>query len=279
MKNIFISILILIPLIFILSCEEIPLVLADPLIPESDKVVLIEELTGASCPNCPKGSAAIENILNKYPDKVAVVAIHGDFLASPIPNRSKYDFRNKKANDLENWFRPWYGKPAATTNRILTDDAQEPYTISSPDLWQAQVENELQKPHLLNLLMDIKYDSLTRKMEVEIAAIPLVELNGNYNISVYITESGITDAQTNGGVIVDNYVHNHVLREMLTKFDGDNIGNNLQKSSILKRNYTYTLPPESQGLWKASNIEVVAMVSRSSSSDRSVLQAVVKHLN
>jgi len=201
MKSILTRFLLVFPLIITISCEEIPIELADPLIPESDKVVLIEELTGASCPNCPKGSAAIENILNKYPDKVAVVAIHGDFLASPIPNRSKYDFRNKKANDLENWFRPWYGKPAATTNRILTDDAQEPYTISSPDLWQAQVENELQKPHLLNLLMAIKYDSLTRNLEVEVAAIPLVDLSGNYNISVFITESGITDAQTNGALI------------------------------------------------------------------------------
>jgi hypothetical protein len=41
------------------TCTEIPIQLKDPVIPESDRVVLIEELTGASCPNCPKGSAAI----------------------------------------------------------------------------------------------------------------------------------------------------------------------------------------------------------------------------
>ncbi len=70
MRSILIRFLLVFPLIILLSCEEIPIIIADPVIPDSEKVVLIEELTGASCPNCPKGSAAIENILTKFPGRV-----------------------------------------------------------------------------------------------------------------------------------------------------------------------------------------------------------------
>jgi hypothetical protein len=70
-------------LIFFLSCEEVTIPITDVVIEPTEKVVLIEELTGAKCPNCPKGTKAIENILSKYPDNVIAVGIHGSFLAEP----------------------------------------------------------------------------------------------------------------------------------------------------------------------------------------------------
>ncbi|MCE2790197.1 MAG: Omp28-related outer membrane protein [Saprospiraceae bacterium] len=191
----------------VLTCTEIPIELKDPIIPESDRIVLIEELTGASCPNCPKGSAAIENILTKFPGKVVAVGIHGDFLAKPTA-KSKYDFRNPKAKDLENWFKPWFGKPSASINRV--PDETNTLMIDLPDLWQAAVETELQKEHKLNLLMDVKYDMASRRVDIEIAAIPLTDLPGNYAISVYLLETGIVDAQSNGSVILEDFKHKHV---------------------------------------------------------------------
>jgi hypothetical protein len=257
----------------VLTCTEIPIELKDPIIPESDRIVLIEELTGASCPNCPKGSAAIENILTKFPGKVVAVGIHGDFLAKPTA-KSKYDFRNPKAKDLENWFKPWFGKPSASINRV--PDETNTLMIDLPDLWQAAVETELQKEHKLNLLMDVKYDMASRRVDIEIAAIPLTDLPGNYAISVYLLETGIVDAQSNGSVILEDFKHKHVLRDMLTRFDGDAFGNNLTAGSIFKRNYSYTLPETPAGLWLPERMEVVAMVSHNESNDKSVLQAVEK---
>lgn len=257
----------------IFSCNEIMLNIEDPIIPDSGRIVLIEELTGASCPNCPKGSASLENILAKYPGKVAVVGIHGDFLAQPISGKSKYDFRNQKAKELENWFKPWYGKPAATTNRILTEDDAEPYAISSPDLWLAEVEKELQKPHQMNILLAIDYDESKRTIDLDVSVIPLVYLAGNYNISVYLTESKIIDAQSNGAVYVDEYEHKHVLMDMMTNATGDNFGSNLKANEIIKKKFpTYTLPIK-QGLFNPENMEVIVMVSKSNPGERDVIQA------
>lgn len=259
--------------ITIYSCNEIMLNIEDPVIPESDRVVLIEELTGASCPNCPKGSAAIEFILSQFPGKVAVVGIHGDFLAQPIKDKSKYDFRNQKAKDLENWLKPWYGKPAATTNRILTEDDQEPYAISSPDLWYAEVAKELQKPHQMNILLAVDYDENKRTIDLDVTAIPLVDLAGNYNISVYLTESDIIDAQSNGSEYVEDYEHKHVLMDMMTNATGDSFGSNLTANDVIKKKFpTYPLPVR-EGLFNPEKMEVVVMVSKSNPGERDVIQA------
>lgn len=252
------------------SCEEIPIDLADPVLPDSDRVVLIEELTGASCPNCPKGSAAINAILAKFPDKVAAVAVHGDFLAKPT-SKSKYDFRNPKAKDLEKSFEGWFGKPTAAINRALDNTGS--MMIDLPDLWQAAVERELQKKHLMNVIIKADYDAATRAIDLEVAAIPLEDLSGNFNISIYLNESNIVDAQSNGALIIEDYVHKHVLRDMFTRFSGDELGSNLTKGTIIKRNYTYTLPTQPEGLWIPQNMELVVMVSRNNPSDREVIQA------
>ncbi len=261
-----------IAMVTVFSCNEIMLNIDDAVIPDSGRIVLIEELTGASCPNCPKGSASIENILALRPGRVAVVGIHGDFLAQPISGKSKYDFRNQKAKDLENWFKPWYGKPAATTNRILTEDDQEPYAISSPDLWLAEVDKELQKPHQMNIILASDYNAGTRKIDLDVSVITLVDLGGNYNISVYLTESNIIDAQSNGSVYIEDYKHKHVLMDMLTRFDGDSFGTDLKANEVIKKKYSYILPVR-EGLFNAENMEVVVMVSKNRPGVRDVVQA------
>ncbi|MBK9735846.1 MAG: Omp28-related outer membrane protein [Saprospiraceae bacterium] len=200
------------------------------------------------------------------------------FFFDPIIGKSKYDFRNPKAKDLENWFKPWYGKPAASVNRVPTSDVTEPYANSNPDLWQAEVEKELVKDHQLNIILKSDYNEASRVLELDMAAIPLVNLSGNYNISIYLIESKIIDAQTNGANIDLNYTHNHVLRDMITKFDGDAFGTDLKKGDIINRNYAYTLPTTPEGLWNPKNMKVVVMISHQGSNDKSVVQAAEVHV-
>lgn len=261
---------------FFVSCSEIPIEIKDVEIEPSEKVVLIEELTGASCPNCPKGTAAINNILTKYPNNVVAIGVHGKFLAEKTKD-SKYDFRNKDAEDLENWFRPWFGKPTASVNRVLNEDEQ--LTTDLPDLWLSMVEKELQKPQLVNMSMKVNYDSLTRIANIEVAYIPLADLEGNYNTTVYVTESHIIDAQSSNTEIIKDFEHNHVLREILTRFDGDFLVSNPRKNQIIKKNFSYTIPvslfPE---LYNPKHMAIIAMVSKNSAESKEVLQAIQKYV-
>lgn len=257
------------------SCREIPIKLDDPVIPASDRIVLIEDLSGVSCPNCPKGNVSIANIVTKFSGRVANVAIHGDFLSKPTA-KSKYDFRNPKAKDLETWFKPWFGKPSASINRVPDENGLLMNPL--PDLWQAAVEKELQKPHLMNIILGTKYDPTSRKLDIDIAAIPLTDLGGSFNISLYLTESGIKDAQTDGANIIEDYIHNHILRDMMTKFDGDYFGADLKKNAIYNKTYTYNLPQPTNGLWDPSRIELIVSIHHNEVKDKSVVQAVYKKI-
>jgi len=261
----------------LVACKELPTIIEDVNIEASEKVVLIEELTGASCPNCPKGTAAVESIISKYPENVIAIGIHGEFLANKT-SKSKYDFRNEDAKNLENWFRPWFGKPAASVNRVR--DADEYLVTDLPELWESLVEEELKKPLQLELKMDLTYDESTRKVSGEIAAIPLVDLNGDFNYTIYLTESKIIDAQTNANVIVENYEHNHVLRKTLTNFAGNFLATSPNKSQIIRKTFEYIIPFDASTpeIWKPENMYIIAMVSHNKSNNREVLQAVEKHV-
>ena len=60
-------------------CEEKMVIIPPYEPPTGNKVVLVEDLTGARCPNCPVGSAKLELLEEKYNHKIVIVGIHGSF--------------------------------------------------------------------------------------------------------------------------------------------------------------------------------------------------------
>lgn len=259
----------------LISCEEVMIEIKDIVIEPTEKVVLIEELTGAKCPNCPKGTKAIENILSKYPDNAIAVGIHGKFLSEPARSGDP-DFRNEDGENLENWFKPWFGKPSASVNRIKDNFGS--VMNDSPDLWESLVETELQKPQQMNLFMEVTYSETNRNIDIEVAGNPLVDLAGDYNITVYVTESHIIAGQANGSEIIDDYEHNHVLREIITNHTGDFFAGNMTKGQIIKKNFNYTLPAVEGKLNHADKTSIIAFIHKSGNNNRDVLQAVSKYL-
>jgi hypothetical protein len=84
-----------------------------------------------------------------------------------------------------------------------------------------------------------------------------------------LTESNIIDAQTIPKVgIVTDYKHKHVLRDMLTPFDGIALTEALSKGTKIKRDFTYTLP----ATFNAKECEVIAVLHQVGQS-KEVLQA------
>lgn len=259
-------------LLLCMACNEPEIIIPpfEPII--SDKVVLVEEVTGVRCPNCPSGSAKIESLLEQFPGQVIAVGIHGSFLTIPYSD-SKFDFRHEFGIELENYLKPWEGKPSAYVNRTKFDE--EPLiSISEFDLLPTYVSQILQEEHQLEISIDTDYDPSTRELEVNLGMIPLADLSGEFRLHVMITENHIIDKQANVGEILDVYEHNHVLRTMLTAFDGDPFANALTRNDLINNRFSFTIPNE-EGIWLAENLEVVAFVSDNSDDLREVLQAAI----
>lgn len=257
-------------LLVAVSCNEREIIIPpfEPVV--SDRVVLVEEVTGVRCPNCPSGSAKIESLLEQFPEQVVAVAIHGDFLTVPY-NESKFDLRNEFASDLENYLKPWEGKPAAFVNRTKFDD--EPLTaIGEFDLLSSYVSEELNKAHRIELFLSSAYNATTRNLELNLGILPLEDISGEFRINVMLTESKIIDRQANVGSVIEAYEHNHVLRMMLTPFDGEPFTDLLQKDDLSNHTFTFTVPVEDE-IWNVENMYVVAFVSNHDGDLKEVIQA------
>jgi hypothetical protein len=262
------KVIVLLSFIFVMfGCSEEPVLIPEFEIPTTNRVVIIEDLTGVRCPNCPKGAAAIEAILDKYKGKVVAVGVHGNFLTAPLPN-SKYDFRNPKAIELEEFLKPYLGKPALQVNRRKFPD-QDFASIDAIELWENYIDQELKKEQEMELVVNKVYDAATRKLDLSITAGSLINESGDFKISIYITESNIVDPQETKGSIINSFNHQHVLRDMPTAAKGDFFTSGISKGKSYSKQYSYTIPQS----YKTQNIEILVAVSRDKSNDKSVLQA------
>ncbi|MBK7357912.1 MAG: Omp28-related outer membrane protein [Saprospiraceae bacterium] len=264
---------ILISISVLLSCSdwevEIPLNNNTTPPEKTKRVVLIEEFTGASCVNCPKGIAQTTAIRNAYPDNVVVVAVHSNFLGAPA-TAGQVNLRTPDAQAIEAFLGSWFSKPEAAFNRKY-DDANQTYRYGSPDSWRGIVEEELKKDPMVELIIDKSFNETTRELKVTLKVKGLVAISKPLHIHCGITESEIiADQLDNTGKLID-FVHNHALRKMLSPIPGDKIADGIAVNQALEQEYNFTLPIDNI-LWKPEHCEIFAYVSLDET-EKYILQA------
>ena len=269
------KLIVFIAVVSIIACREVMVQIPEFTVPDTDKIILIEELTGVSCPNCPNGSAILQSLIEQYDHKVIGVSIHGEFLAEPV-SESKYDFRSPMADALENKLKPYFGKPAAVINRVQQEGFEE-YSVSNIDLWSGFVEKEFEKPAQLAIGINNTYNAATRELNIVATLGAKENLTGDLRINVMITESHIWDAQKFPSTIEENYEHNHMLRTMLTSLDGDPLNTDLNADQLVERNFSFEIP-EDPNLWVPENMDVIVFVTKVDGSSEEVIQAAEAHV-
>ena len=253
-----------------LSCKE-PEIIIPPLeVETSGKTVLIEELTGVRCPNCPSANARLEAIQTLYGDQVIVIGIHGELLTTPL-DESQYDFRNQAAIQLENNYKPFIGKPSVVINRKL-HPAFDLLANPVQSQWQSIVEDELQLEQEISITMDILPDN--ENFILNVGVLPLIDITSPIDIHVYLTESHLIDAQEDVDRIIPDYEHNHVLRKTMTNLPGEQISESMTANQVV--NYSLTITPDDLNTsWIKENLELVIFVT---DQEDMVIQSSLIHL-
>jgi hypothetical protein len=249
------------------SCVEE--VIRIPLTPPQtgERNVLIEEFTGVRCVNCPQGTDEIINLQSIYGKNLIAVAIHAGFFSVKY-NDSKFDFKTEDGQKIESWLGSPIGYPAAVVNRRSFPG--EVGFQTNRQQWAGYIAQEASKAPKVKVAIfpDYNADSRELKMQVEVEA--QEDINQDLRLTVMLTENNIIDPQANtaapGGRTTD-YVHKHVLRHLLTNFDGNTIGNNIRFREKVSRSFTFTIPDEEAlGWWKADDMKIVAFVTQASTS-------------
>lgn len=263
-----------------LGCEEQPIIIptsggVDPVDSNTVfKTVLLEDMTGVRCPNCPKGSAAVKEIQQIYgEDRVIAIGVHGAFLAEPT-NESKYDFRNfhSETVEVDIFGDDVIGKPAASFNRLPLQEAGGSLVSLDSDEWPILAERELQVPAQAIVEIQHSYDDVTRAVEMTAITTGISDINNGVAISVFFTQSKIIDKQETVGAIIPDYEHNHILIGGATSPFGDPLVQSLAADQVVERSFSYTLPAE-DGLWKADDMDIVAFIHSAGGTTQEVYYA------
>ena len=232
---------------------------------ENVRKVLLEDYTGQKCPNCPEAAEVANSLIQTYGEQVVVIAVHSGNFAVPDATFTA-DFRTPEGTELNDFFGIYqFGYPMGMVNR--TDYNGFPVVIK--DDWETAVGEQLELDPLAAIKITTSYNAGTRKLDCTLETEFLVDLDGTYSICAYIIESGIVSPQQTETGVVQDYVHNHMLRGSMNGTWGDAVGTDglAIGGTKVTNNCTLTLPSE----WNAENCAIVAFVYNDETQD--VIQA------
>ncbi|PZR20498.1 MAG: hypothetical protein DI539_10630 [Flavobacterium psychrophilum] len=216
------------------------------------KRMLIEDYTGTWCGWCPRVAYAIEQVHHQTEDAVAI-AIHGP---GSNPNDTGYDpyTFNTTAFEKEAGLAPGY--PKGYLNRNIQWAFPEPDNIS-----QAIALTQGENPKLGVAMTSTVADG-TISMDVNVMFGK--DFNNNLKLVVYVLENGLIYEQHNytsyydGVDVLEDYEHNHVLRDCLTGMTGEAISVDQTKiGQTYTRTFNVAVPAN---VANAANIEFVAFI-------------------
>lgn len=250
MKNL---IFLLFLVIIINGCEQ-KCAIIPPLQPPTvgEKNVLIEEFTGVRCVNCPEGSAEIENLKVLYKNLIAV-SIHAGTFAKPYPNQDDYSIQDGK--DILNYLGDPIGYPSAVIDRkAFKGEIQIGRTE-----WGPYIIEESKLSPKVSISISKNYNEANRNLEISTNIIPTENINEKLALTIMITEDSIIGKQLLPTVgLKEDYVHKHMLRDVVTNSTGDPINEITTKGNVIQKKYSLVLPANLVD----KHCHIIAFVSR-----------------
>ena len=258
------------------ACNELPPTISPVMGPPEEppvnldsqlRAVIIEEFTGVTCVQCPGGSAEIEALLGIHGVQLIAVSIHAGDFSFPFPE-SQVDFRCDEGNQLINYMGAPYGYPSAVINRKKFEGEFD--LQLGKDQWAGYIVQEKAIPPKVKIAVKPEYNEANGAVSVEATLVVEETIDDpNVRFSVIITESGIIDIQDSTNGIIEDYEHKHVLRGMLTPFQGSPIPFDLTAGVEGKVTASGTLGAD----WVPDKCKVIVIV-HIDGPEKDVLQAV-----
>ena len=218
--------------------------IATPSSPQQ-KVVVMEEFTGVRCVNCPAGHAKAQELMDLYPGRFLVATIHAGFLTDPYTQSHE----NYVINDGESLFnQPGFSEgavPAAAIDRVLFS-GQSAVALLGVNTWAGRVATQLAKTTPVNIYLHQEYNPANRQLEVCVQMRYTEAVTDENRLHLYLLESNIVNSQlipiSGGEQVKDDYVHRHVLRDMITPLEGVELTDETTAGRVIVKHFTYTLP-------------------------------------
>lgn len=228
-----------------------------------NKRVLVEDFTGAWCGYCPRVAYAIDQLNAQTADAVPVAIHRGNASGANVD-----PFNFSGAVPLESQIG-LSGYPTAQLNRTTRWTYPEP----------SNVQQALNLTTGTNPRLGLAMSSTTAGNNVALTVkVKFGDDFSNMKLVVYVLEDNLIYNQTNyttyygGGSIIYNFVHNNVLRAVLTNsILGESITGTTTSGSEYVKDFAYTIP----AAYQSNKLHFVAFVINSSNTTVNVRDAAI----
>lgn len=235
--------------------------------PPQEKHVLIEDLTGVRCPNCPAAAERASEIKNANPNRVHIVA---HYTKQPVNLTFPFPNEDKTTDEATLIYTNIFGSPAlpggGVNRRPLTGETNlnqvHNHWASSANVILKETSNVVVEPQITQV------DDSTLFLQSTFTF--LEELEGNTFVSIMLLEDDIEGSQLTDTGDNHHYIHEHVLRKMYTPYNGTILFSNAEKGRVLKGEWNLEIP-------KNVNIEhasVLLIVNRNDAENKEVIQVM-----
>lgn len=237
--------------------------------PANVQRVLIEDMTGQYCGNCPSAARQADTLYRQHPQQVVVMEEHvTDYFAAPRPPDFPIDFRVPGTSkeiaqtyDLDN-----RGLPQGAVNRTPFATASNS-VVATYTLWPAAVQAQLSQTPQQELAITSAYTPATRTVQLKITNRYLNDLTMPVRLGIALAEDSLLGTQKDyrapagtvqlPGQETPNYVHHNVMRVVLAGTFGTQQVNNPRNGQRFNTYLSYQLP----AAWVARRCRVVAYLA------------------
>lgn len=242
------------------------------------KNVLLEDISGVKCVNCPDAAVIAKSIIAAFPGRAFTTVMHPDLEAlanfvSPITkpgHESKYDFRTKDASDILQLVGVPGALPQGYVNRKKFA-GQSSRILGRAD-WYGKCQEELQGTTPVNIELKDSFIEATSQGVLNIKLTFTEAVNRKQMLSILLIEDSLIDVQEYQSktppdfpvLFEDNYVHMHVLRDVITSATGDPLTTDdaitLTAGRVFEKQYKYTTNVSSKITVKPKNAKLLVIV-------------------
>lgn len=241
-------------LIVFQSCEEVPpfIDFSEPVVskdtnyvvsiipPAQHKAVLIEDITGVRCVNCPQAAQKAKEIVSKKTeDSVVIMALY----TNHIPTfTTPYDGFPLLNSDISTQIVDHNGIPAGLPSGYIDRAIFAPQTVryNNYSQWATLVDQRLSLSTPVNI--SILHSLSGRKISLDVKLVYTQTTIVAHRFALYLTESAIISRQATTSGTKDDYIHNHVLRYAFGAAVGNLLNADLVKGRTFDKKFEYDVP-------------------------------------
>ncbi len=223
----------------------------------SVKKVLLFDVTGVRCNNCPKAAVLAKNLVSSNSGRVEVVALYPKTPMSLTFPWAGFDTMSTiEAEQIATAMGGITSLPLGAVDQVAFNGSK---LLNTSD-WGAAVTAQLGKTSPFNLSVKSNWKSADGKSRVEIKAVANAAIASNYKWVVAITENGVKSKQSDQdapGGMVDDYEHEHALRGVVGSFLGTEVNTAAVPAGYVREKHFYLVP---KAKWVAANCDVVVWI-------------------